>query len=70
MGSRPKLLRDINYGFDTIQAVVNDLSDQVGTKAMRALDERQARVKAASFATARATKALVGYIAYLAVAAG
>lgn len=64
-----KLLRDINYGFDTIEAVVNDLSDQAGTKALRALEERQALVKAASFATARATHALIGYIAYLGLAA-
>lgn len=57
-----KLLRDIDYGFDTIAAVVDDLTDPAAPRARRALEERRERIELASRATAQATSALVTYI--------
>jgi DNA-binding transcriptional MerR regulator len=57
-----KLLRDIDYDFDTIRSVVKDLADPHGTQARAALDERQDLVNRSSRATADATRVLLDYL--------
>jgi len=57
-----KLLRDINYRFDTIATVVDNLTDPTGTRATRALEERRQRINTASTNTAKATRTLLDYI--------
>lgn len=57
-----KLLRDINYDFDTITEILHGLTDPASVKARHALLERQHRVEAASLAAARATQTLLTYL--------
>jgi DNA-binding transcriptional MerR regulator len=57
-----RLLREINYDFDTITTAVNDLSDTDSRATRRALERRKERVQEASRAAARATRALLAYI--------
>lgn len=57
-----KLLRDINYRFDAIATVVDNLTDPTGTRATRALEERRQRINTASTNTAKATRTLLDYI--------
>lgn len=57
-----KLLRDINYGFDTIATVVDNLTDPAGTRALQALKERRHRIDTASTNTAKATRTLLDYL--------
>lgn len=57
-----KLLRDINYSFDTIATVVDNLTDPAGIRALQALDERRHRIDTASTNTAKATRTLLDYI--------
>ncbi len=57
-----KLLRDINYRFDTILTVVDNLTDPTGTRATQALEERRQRINTASTNAAAATRTLLDYI--------
>jgi DNA-binding transcriptional MerR regulator len=57
-----KILRDINYTFDSIQAVVNDLDNPTNAQAEAALQERSLRIDHASRKCAMATAALVNYV--------
>jgi DNA-binding transcriptional MerR regulator len=57
-----KILRDINYNFDSIRSVVNDLDNPTNAKAKAALEERSRRIDQASRKCAKATGALIKYI--------
>lgn len=57
-----KLLRDVNYRFDTIKTVVDNLTEPTGTQATQALEQRQQRIDKASTNTAAATRTLLDYI--------
>ena len=57
-----KILRDINYSFDSIKSVVKDLDNPINTQARAALQERSRRIDEASRQCARATGALIAYI--------
>ena len=57
-----KILRDINYNFDSIKSVVTDLDNPTSAKAKAALQERSRRIDHASHQCARATAALITYI--------
>jgi DNA-binding transcriptional MerR regulator len=57
-----KLLRDVNYRFDTIKTVVDNLTEPTGTRATQALEQRQQRIDKASTDTAAATRTLLDYI--------
>lgn len=57
-----KILRDINYSFDSISSVINDLDNPTNTKAKAALEERLRRIDHTSRKCAKATGALINYI--------
>lgn len=57
-----KILRDINYNFDSIRSVVNDLDNPTNAKAKTALEERLHRIDQTSRKCAKATGELINYI--------